>query len=206
MEVLVALTIVVLVVAFAWPALASLRERLNDAKCVASLRATGQAILAHATDHNGQSVLAYYDPSRSSIPDQGEYWHQRLRREGYLDASRKNLVCPSFRPHRYDTANSSAGMYTYGLRKEGYAPAVSLANVEKPASYILLADSYAPSTDSQFYYIGWPGAGNAQKFHLRHAGKANIFFADGSVRPLSADEILALNDGWDRKTVNPIKK
>ncbi|HWL53748.1 MAG TPA: H-X9-DG-CTERM domain-containing protein [Chthoniobacteraceae bacterium] len=176
------------------------RVRKNT-ECLLNMRMTGQQLLAHAADHNGRSVVAYYDVARSQRPGQSEVWHERLVRGGYLEKSqREKIVCSSYDPFSYDTAHSKAAMYTYGLRRFSgaatYDPAYQGSKVSNPSSYILLADSYSKAEKRQFYYLSWPGTGNAVKIHLRHDGKAHLFFADGSARALNKEEIVALNDGW----------
>jgi prepilin-type processing-associated H-X9-DG protein len=70
-------------------------------------------------------------------------------------------------------------------------------------NFVLLADSFHPQLNKQFYYISVPdsNSGAPQQIHLRHQGRANICFGDGSVRSLNKEEILALDDGWNAKAI-----
>lgn len=95
-------------------------------------------------------------------------------------------------------------MMNYGMRRVNatrYEPTI-LQKISTPGSYVLLADSSKPGTwVGQSYYITHPG--NSQDtFHPRHDKRANVCFLDGSIRPLTKEEILALNDGWISSSID----
>lgn len=199
-ELLVSVGIVIILTGVAMSLLPGLSKRSKSISCISNLKTLGQIVLIYANEHNGNTMTAY---------DGTNLWYMHLSREGYLnrDTRRKILTCPSFAPYKY-TEEGSNNMYTYGLRRWGAAvgqatPAWSLGKYPRLANFVLLADSYKAQTKHQFYYVTVPDShtGAPEQIHLRHGDHANIFFADGSVRGLSRDEILNLNDGWTARAI-----
>ena len=65
----------------------------------------------------------------------------------------------------------------------------------------MLADSVqADAPNKQNYIVHWSLV-NGVPVHVRHTGRANILFADGSVRSLSPSELTSLSndDGGDEE-------
>lgn len=201
-ELLVAIYIIAMMTALLMALGPSLQRRSQSALCVGNLKTLGQAVLNHAADNNGKSVVAYLDAAHS-LTGSPQLWYSVLEKAGYLasGSKRKVLVCPSFSPFQYSEMGSGI-MYTYGLRRwdapDQFEPAWSIGRIGTPSKFILLADSYKESLKQQFYYITYPGFTTSapEQIHARHGGRANICFGDGSVRSLNKDEILALDDGW----------
>jgi prepilin-type processing-associated H-X9-DG protein/prepilin-type N-terminal cleavage/methylation domain-containing protein len=199
-ELLVVVAVMGILVALSSAVLPGVIEGGKSVRCVANLKENAIAILSYAADHDGKSVVAYLSATNS--PDGvAAVWYLTLIRDGYLDRQGSTLVCPSFTPFKYSNKGPNS-QYTYGLRRwddpRKYDPAYQMGRVDQLSKFVLLADSYKDAYRSQTYYITWPGFTSSapEQIHARHNGRANIAFADGSVRPLSRDEILALGDGW----------
>jgi prepilin-type processing-associated H-X9-DG protein/prepilin-type N-terminal cleavage/methylation domain-containing protein len=199
-ELLVVVAVMGILVALSSAVLPGVIERGKSVRCVANLKANAAAILSYAADHDGKSVVAYLSATNSPSGS-AELWHLTLIQAGYLDSRGSTLVCPSFPPFRYSKQGPNV-QYTYGLRRwddpRKYDPAYQMGRVDQLSKFVLLADSYKDAYKSQTYYITWPGFTSSapEQIHARHNGRANIAFADGGVRALSRDEILALGDGW----------
>lgn len=219
-ELLVAISVIAILSALALQVYLGVRERSENVRCIANLKTTGLAILIHAGDHGGESVTALYEPASSPVPNPdpsapghgaNRVWVQRLLNEGYLSPDLSESVCPAFTPFTYTRSNRRRAMHTYGLRQWSDSdalgtkrndPAYTAARVENPSNYALLMDSYSRPENAQIYYIRPHYSGTNIRIHLRHKGKANIFFADGSVRSLTAEDVKDLNDGWgDNATI-----
>lgn len=212
-EMLVTIGMIAILAALLVPAVMSMTESAKMGKCVANLRGCGSAILSQAADSSGRLVLPWASASGADLaafpqlqghPQSGLTWFQYLNQLGYI-SDLKVTVCPSFYPYTYRKATGNQSMMTYGMRRANatrYEP-IMLQKVSTPSSYALLADSSKPGTwTGQNYYITYPG--NSQDtFHVRHNQRANIFFLDGSVRPMNKDEIVnGLKDGWSGTSVD----
>jgi len=201
-ELLISICVTAVLAAMLLASMPALSKRQQSTVCVGNLKALGQAILNHASENNGQSVVAYLDATHSPTGSI-QLWYSVLEKAGYLAGGpgRKILTCPSYAPFKYSETGSNV-MYTYGLRRwddlHQFNPAWALGKVGSPSRFVLLADSHKEALDRQFYYVTWPGFTTSapEQIHARHGGRANICFGDGSVRSLDKEEILALDDGW----------
>ncbi len=215
MESLLALAMIIVVAMISSGVVSRALERSRETLCVARLKASGQAILLHAGEHRGEVLMAWASASPGDLaafphlathPQKGMMWYQYLHHHGYLpDLS--VLACPSYPPYRYEKGLNEPKMQTYGLRRtfddSRYEPAAILTRVLAPGRFVLLADSSKPLTwIGQSYYISYPG-NRAETIHLRHRGRANLFFLDGSIRSLSSQEIVDLGDGWNDRAFEP---
>ncbi len=199
-EALAAFGLLALLAVFLFPVFKGAREQTRAAQCVSNLRVLGSAVLLHAGENHGKSVVSYLDPTLSPT-GQGLLWHVDLQRLGYLPASSGSLVCPSENPFKLNNT-VDAGMYTYGMRRWNsdrpyYSPAYERARTPNPSRYLLLADSFKPALNRQFYYITRTSNNyGPEQIHARHNKRAHIFLADGSVRAMNKQEIVDLQDGW----------
>jgi len=216
---LVALAIVAVLAALALAAFGKVQESAKDAKCIANLRATGAALLNQAADNNGRVVTAWGGaasdltdyPSLAGDAQFGRTWFAHLIALGYLDGS-KTLTCPSVSPYNY-RSDPGYSTQTYGLRRSAdpklkFGPSALLHGVERPSSYVLLADTILwngvaqPAQFTYQFYFMVNSGDRVHRIHARHRGKANIFFLEGSVRSLSKQDILDLKDGWVENAVD----
>lgn len=185
-------------------------------KCLSNLRACGSAMLVYAVENDGFLPLAFggnatnleSKPELASTPQYGLTWMRYLQREGYL-SDYSVAACPSVSPYRYSYVAGQT-QHAYGMRRTtstAFTP-VRLSLVERPSSFVLLADSInwpggsiPESFTFQWYFIDHPGAGR-NRMHTRHNGRAHIFFLDGSQRALTRNEILDLGDGWSSNSID----
>lgn len=187
----------------------------HSTQCVANLRACAQGIFLHAEENSGKLILPWASASErdlNNFPElvghsqSGLTWYEFLTQRGYL--STEVLVCPSFTPHQFSIKPWGE---TYGMRRTDDGnryKAIILAAQAQPSRFVLLADSSRPmrSQPTQWYYVTWRG-NSSDTMHFRHNDRVNILFLDGSVRGLTADQVLNLDDGWrvnafDLKTYN----
>ncbi len=198
-ELMVALLIVAILSLLGFGVMRSSRESTKNSKCISNLRMCGIALLSHAADHSGRSLTAFMPLNAKGYendPQKGYLWHQQLKRKQYLP-DLAPVVCPSFPPYQW---SDNTPMRAYGLRRQPSPyfnePAFILQKIAHPSRHIILADSSKVGAwVGQQYYLEIMYSA-ADKIHARHHSKANIFFADGSVRALSREEIVDLNDGW----------
>lgn len=224
LETLVAVSLVLALILLVMPVFDKMWKASLNTQCVAHLKMTGTAVLTHAAENNGRSVTALYRPASDDNPNPdpnlpnhaaNRVWSQSLQAGGYLGGKPDELVCPAFPPFRYrgvradGSADKAPAMHTYALRRfsnsssEGTSesdPAFHIGRVEQPSRYALLMDSYSIDEKAQHYFVRWPSHSRI-KIHLRHNGRANIFFADGSVRSLNVEEMTTLNDGLSADSV-----
>ena len=62
-EILIAIAIIGILLAFLLPALERARERANNLRCAANLNQIGVALLIYANDNHGQYPRTIYDPA-----------------------------------------------------------------------------------------------------------------------------------------------
>ncbi|MEI7988728.1 MAG: prepilin-type N-terminal cleavage/methylation domain-containing protein [Chloroflexota bacterium] len=198
---LVELLIVMAIIAilFSLMSVVAMRMRTfsNNLRCISNLHTIGVALLTYASDHDGKTPTAYtLDSTQINVTS---FWHQILVDNGYL--SPRVLCCPSCPPYNYPKTGVS--LQTYGLRRNStpwenrFDPAFQIGKTASLSSYVLVADSINPVSNTQFYYLDYPGfSWMPNQIDVRHNGKANILFGDGHVQSLTPKEILNLDDGW----------
>jgi prepilin-type processing-associated H-X9-DG protein len=124
-----------------------------------------------------------------------------LRLSDYLDYTHSGgaFVCPSWYPNTF--LATSGYYYTYGMRAElaGTYRGIcyNLFKTEGEAgnfsssNFLLFSDSIK-DTDPNLTQASafFAQSIHTNKVHARHSRKANSWFADGSVRPCSSDEMV----------------
>ncbi|HWL53314.1 MAG TPA: prepilin-type N-terminal cleavage/methylation domain-containing protein [Chthoniobacteraceae bacterium] len=203
-EMLVVIAIGAVLMMLAVPVYQAFHQKGKDTQCISNLRQCGLSVLSHANDHNGNSVVAYIPPGEEydGHPQAGKMWHMFLHEKGYIRDMRI-MVCPAFAPHRW--TGTTKVSQTYGLRRNmgeiRYQPVLKIGRSDRLSTHVLLADSSKTGTwVGQDYYLELEASGSkSDRIHTRHGHRANIFFADGSLRALTAEEIVDLEDGWGLK-------
>lgn len=191
-------------------------------RCLANLRASGAAISLFASENQGVIVLNVYGSGmKPSTRRWGDYvlgtasnsWDGKNNyRIDYTNGNRDAALCPAEAPQKFTSTGFTYGAlfqpdendpYTFRdlslidstvLIGSATIHAVRLSTMDDPANYWLLGDSYTNSSlyQSQIYLIRIKNANDSAKVHLRHNGKANLLFADGSVRSLGPNELKNL--------------
>lgn len=200
LELLVALTVGILIVALVLNVSRSLFARGADLRCQANLRAVAQACAQYAVDHGG------WIPRWR--PNSGSWWFTRLNPYlGWYDETRDAWVggrCAA-RPER-DTRvvdyamNAVIGAKEMGgpelelfhedirVIRDGHAQFWKMAWLAQPSSAFLAADRGHGAT----YRIASNATnpeGGATDIGYFHGGAAMVVFADGHVRRMAVEDV-----------------
>ena len=199
-ELLIVISIIAILAAMLLPALNKARQAAQAVHCLSNQK---QLMLG---------LLNYGDSFGSWTPEcfgngSGSYFTRVLAQSGFLgtritgvdleDISRlKQIRCVTM------NINNSSYRTTYAMRTN-YGPfssgktvtlygtydttRVLMKSVRQPSIYGILFDSILSTTNQQEYRI----IANAAYIHLKHSGKANISYADGSVRARHQTEIVS---------------
>jgi prepilin-type N-terminal cleavage/methylation domain-containing protein/prepilin-type processing-associated H-X9-DG protein len=197
-ELLVVIAIIAILAAILFPVFAMAREAARKTSCASNLRQLGTATQMYVQDNDGQYFQHWY-----ATPT---YWFGRLdtsvsppkvyREQGLLYPYIKNFdiqKCPSFtgKPAYGEVATGAYG-YNVTYLTTGFGQAgVNEAVIQKPTSCALFADSAqysgwkSPPVLEETLSI-WPPSStvtyNYAVVQFRHAGTANVVFADGHVK------------------------
>jgi prepilin-type N-terminal cleavage/methylation domain-containing protein/prepilin-type processing-associated H-X9-DG protein len=217
-ELLVVIAIIAILAGMLLPALNNARERARSINCVGNLKQINTGLIAYSGDNNG-----YIPPVQGSSGGRNSaYWKWTLAALKYLPEMAPIFWCPSQKvdPVNLVIANAAWGTQGYGMRPQamqreifhtatnshkekggnksfdigkgkiylGYADAYY-----QPSRFLLGGDSVASDTKYQSNVI-YVAEENVRKIHTRHSKKANLFFADGSVRSESAARIAEYDD------------
>jgi prepilin-type processing-associated H-X9-DG protein len=205
------------------PALNNARERARAINCVGNLKQISTAIISYSNDNGGFTPMVL----GSAAGTAGSYWKRTLYVLNYVPFRSNILWCPSQKvnnaalAHASDWYNQGYGMrpnakkneawYTYtqdggntsfdigkGKIHVGY-----LNKYFNPSRFILAGDSVHIESKYQVsvFFVARGGDIDKYKIHARHSKKANLIFADGSVRGESAAQIGAYEDIFDDTTV-----
>lgn len=221
LEMLLVLAVFAVLLTFLIPNIWRFFDTAQTVRCVSNLRQIGVAFHAYAQDHRGVLYLHYNSASGTLR------WSDCLTGKAnnitvmtgpnYLEGRESALVCPVAAPKQYKDPLTG---YVYGSLPSGndlawmdpedeaafnpfgttFSRAIQLSRIQKPGSYWLLADSWSSQHLKQIYLI-YAKKANPQhiRLHLRHGGKANFLFADGSVRSLGPKDVTQLSP-------NPIQR
>jgi prepilin-type processing-associated H-X9-DG protein len=197
-------------------AIATARERGDEAQCMANLRNLAQANLAYAAD-NGTYVPAQEKTNRVR-------WHGVRSNAGarfdprrgplstYLGSDGRVKTCPTFHDalSGADSFEDGTGGYGYNAAYIGGTAgrpfqAERAANVPNPARTVMFTDTaFARAAGIQEYayaepyrwvdFTGQPAGELAASVHFRHRGRANVAWCDGHVTPEAPTQL----DGGNR--------
>lgn len=212
-ELLVVISIIALLVLFTMPLINTLRERVDTTRCSTNLRAVGMAVLSYAVD-NENMIMPPFAADEPAGNDRN--WPWKVVNRGYLPQrtgvtsalTDPAFYCPLSSVSSYDEATSWAQVY--GLRQwrdpgasrhEEFKP---ISTVSRPHDFVLLADSFRPSSGLPWYAIGVGSNANNARIHLRHGGRANCFMLDGRVASLDAVDLERLGEATREYAWNPV--
>lgn len=223
-EMLVVTALLAILFVLLFPVTATMRDKADDAKCIANLRNSSRAMLNYFQDQNGRFFpgkywfqYSSYNPS-TSLRGMREYFG--------VDADTKltkpyasqlivdtMLTCPAmtrlYSNLRDDVFRRGYGVNHYLFRTYDGDPVASFGsiyNVSKPGAMWMISDGAVPSgaggqgaqnhaAGALLGSINRHTANHATQFLAYPHGHGNQFaFADGHVERLSADDLKARKD------------
>ncbi len=222
-ELLVVIAIIAILASMLLPALQKARERGKSTRCVSNLKNCMYGLSNYA-DVNNEFFPAAYNAAPPGAPNTAHGWAGILTYLGFLpDAKTKSYnniyFCPSGEYLNAGTYGwNSWGTYSYGLargtstfgRRGSYAADsyyhLRRSEMLKPeyrriplgGDSIHTRDLYQPTSLSMYDPSSTAprgvGIGGNRVLHMRHSGKANVFYPGGHVKPLSKEDITS--DVW----------
>jgi len=216
-ELLVVLTIISLLAALLFPALASAKAKTHSVVCSSNLRQLGMAFMLYLDDNKDTFPTGAAASPLGAQPEDWIWWQVEIGETGKatMRDGRGSALTPYLRGYKSSyfrcpadkdalaremtwKANRNKELYTYSYSlnahsMHGMASYISkdrsrvfrskLNGVVRPSKKIMLAEekgspSDGPGTafidDGRWQPLGYP-------LTMRHAGKANVTFADGHV-------------------------
>ena len=216
-ELLTTVALVAILIALILPALNSMKEKANAAKCVGNLRILAQGISMYAGENNG----LYPRLGQVDGPNNPPFWGEMI--DPFVGRHSKAYLCPVQRgkwaiPDEGEKQPASLG-FTYagawyagisyginaaigtGVMGGGNYPAIAPGVISRPTRTVLLTDSWHDAGSIEVgtcIVTGHPESPSylnpfgmtRSDVKYRHGGKANVCFVDGHVELLSADQLM----------------
>ncbi len=179
LEMLVAVTIVLILVALVIPARNSMLAGGKTIQCVSKLKSWSTAISLYSSENQGVLVANQPEPPYepwASLGNAGPYWRYFIK-DNLKEASTVLLLrrCPA--------ESSTAPSYAFNKAIHN----LRLASILRPGKTPVLVDC----TPNKLYLLN-TAADWMAGISARHANKANVLFLDGHVETLAKESILAL--------------
>jgi len=161
-----------------FPEITRIKEKTNQALCVANLKQCYMAHMMYAADFND-----YLVPNENPrTPDYTRVWTTVLMGYYKYITDKKIVHCPSVVPQA-DSISFCYGSWIRPFIKINQLP----EKYKRPSKEIIvLADSWATNINKEMWIIAPPPTQN-YVVPLRHDKKANILFLDGHVEAVSPD-------------------
>lgn len=218
-ELLVTIAIVVVLAAIAFSGFSNFQKRADEASCLSRLHQVSSVLVASAADGNNQIRLFQGGSGgfdyRPYFVVSNQLNVSQESNEAYAETMRKTMFCPTVKstpknPHWscYGvnfTPSERAGVEWVTEKFEDWRGRTSnlnvlhMGSVDAPSDYVFVADSCNASGDEIFRISGKDLVG------LRHQGRANAAFLDGSARSLSPEDLgkLGFERAYDASTTPP---
>jgi len=201
-EALLTVGIFAVLIALLYVGVQSALAASRRARCISNLRQVGAA-MSLSIQENRQAIVSF----RGGSWDDRLAWNNQCFLNGYL-TDKEVFRCPDGE-NKYPISGPSWFWNGYGLNMfdpdggevpltgklgTGYIYRRSTATIEHPAAYLLIADSATPSAQKyyQTFRLGKAGTTDLSGLHLRHQGRANVFFLDGHVESIDRKRALDL--------------
>jgi prepilin-type N-terminal cleavage/methylation domain-containing protein/prepilin-type processing-associated H-X9-DG protein len=220
-ELLVVVAILLILGALAFNLSRSAFRAADSTKCVNGLRQAGLIITSSASDHNNR--IQAFQGGQGSF----EFRPYFIARDqlGLTDNSKAAVseslkeifFCPSapepklnhwncYAVNFNDSELAGAEWIKEKVRdsqgRKGTVSSLPLGSVDEPANFILISDC-CRSDGQQVFRLN----GGGDLIGLRHNGKANAVFLDGSARSLAENDLgqLGFKNAYDTSTQPPTK-
>ncbi|MGE9292600.1 MAG: prepilin-type N-terminal cleavage/methylation domain-containing protein [Puniceicoccales bacterium] len=198
-ELLVVMAVILVLLTILIPAASKIREKANASKCTSNLRQIGVLFHSYALDNDGylpytvsretmrswDYALLLYAVSEEEALAVGNA--QELPHEAFSCPSASKIARGTMSASSYAANLNLLGLFTSAMDSE--PGNVRLGNVEHPSQTYLAADC----DEREFAHYSRPNF-EQQRYRdvsaiQRHNGAINMLFADGSVQPLTLDDI-----------------
>lgn len=205
-EMLTVIAIIAVLAALLFPVVGRARKSAGNAKCVSNMRQLGTALTSMIGDQTPNLSVQWWNGSKETT------WASDLVDKGYLSSdTMKNVArCPSLATPA--ELIDHYGFFCYGLNRLATLTVASDPAANPPVQYdkkikimtlpsssksAILGDSvvkpdYPGFNAAQWLFFGFGNHGDGGIVHIRHSGRANLFFLDGHIEALTPAEIRSL--------------
>jgi prepilin-type processing-associated H-X9-DG protein len=191
-ELLVVVAIIAVLVAVLLPALSSARGHAKKVVCMSRLQQCGLGMDFYARDNRDIFPLSYDQYSQFTVPGHWSWWlyagkYIPMEVSGRSNPKDTVLRCPSYAP--FPGSSVDVWNFCYGMRLSSY---INRGRLESPSTFFVLADSVETDYGLQrvfFYLVSAPYSWAYDLVHVRHFGRANMWFADGHIGSLTFDQL-----------------
>lgn len=217
-ELLVSIMILVVMAGLLVAITRGIKNSAERSTCMSRLRQVSTILLSVASENNGR-VMAFqggsggfdYRPyfivrDQLGLPKDPYDAHYSALRDVMFCPSAPEPTTPHWNSYGVNFTNSEVAGATWEQEKiqdskgnNATVSTLSISTVDSPNRLVLLADSCQASGQQIFRITG------SDRIGLRHGGKANACFLDGSAKGLSISELGALGfqNAYDTRTDPP---